>query len=194
MSLVQLKRDYETENAILVTYSSIYKQVIIEEILENGEVVQLATLPSPTAPAIYKLNEHSILLKSGDRVQRFHLLEDDDTAEKQYYFYTVGEQDVEGWRVVDDEVTPIWNFQLKGRERVLKTACAFRGHQISHIPLFDREKVFFKNVDFTNIAVLTALNQTTIGLYIINGRTGKAQYSAFKSYVNNGLPVNLVYD
>lgn len=76
----------------------------------------------------------------------------------------------------------------------MKTASAFRGHQVSHIPLFDREKVFFKNVDFTNIAILSSLNQTTLGLYIINGRTGKVQYSAYKNDVNNALPVNLVYD
>lgn len=101
---------------------------------------------------------------------------------------------MEGWKVQGEQVVPIWNFHLQGSERVLQTASAFRGHQISHIPLFDREKVFFKNVDFTNIAVLSSLNQTTLGLYIINGRTGKVQYSAYKNDVNNALPVNLVYD
>lgn len=76
----------------------------------------------------------------------------------------------------------------------MKIASAFRGDQRSHIPLFDREKVFFKNVDFTNIAVLTNTNYTNIGLYIINGRTGKVQYNSYKNNINNGLPVNLVYD
>lgn len=54
--------------------------------------------------------------------------------------------------------------------------------------------MFFKNVDFTNIAILTNTNQTNLGLYVINGRTGKVQYNAYKANVNNGLPVNLVYD
>jgi hypothetical protein len=122
------------------------------------------------------------------------LVQNDDLVEKEYYFFSAGEQAVEGWKVVGEQVQPIWNFQLEGSEKVIKTATAFRGHQISHIPLFDREKVFYKNVDFTNIAVLTSLNHTTLGLYIINGRTGKVQYSAFKNSVNNALPVNLVYD
>lgn len=101
---------------------------------------------------------------------------------------------MEGWKVVGDRVAKIWNLRVGGGERVLRTASAFRGDQRSHIPLFDREKVFFKNVDFTNIAVLTSVNQTNLGLYVVNGRTGKVQYNAFKGGVNNGLPVNLVYD
>lgn len=49
-------------------------------------------------------------------------------------------------------------------------------------------------MDFTNLAVLTSLNHTTLGLYILNGRTGKVQFTASKHSVNNALPVNLVYD
>jgi hypothetical protein len=60
--------------------------------------------------------------------------------------------------------------------------------------LFDKEKVFFKNVDFTNLAVLTSLNHTNIALYIINGCTGKIQFNQYKNGINAGLPINLVYD
>jgi hypothetical protein len=51
-----LKRDYETENAVLITFSAEKKQVIIEEILENGELVLLTTLDSASAPSVYKLS------------------------------------------------------------------------------------------------------------------------------------------
>lgn len=87
MALVQLKRDYETENAVLVTYSAQHSQAIIEEVLESGEVVQLGVLECPSIPAVFKLNDHSILLRSGERTQRFQLLAEDDSREKEYYFY-----------------------------------------------------------------------------------------------------------
>jgi len=76
----------------------------------------------------------------------------------------------------------------------MKVTSAFRGDQRARIPLFDKEKVFFKNVDFTNIAVLTSLNHTNLALYIINGRTGKIQFNSYKNNVNTLLPTNLVYD
>lgn len=75
----------------------------------------------------------------------------------------------------------------------MKVASAFRGDQTSSIPLFDNEKVFFKNVDFTNLAVLTSYNKA-IQLYIINGRTGKVHFNTFKNFTSLNMPINLVYD
>lgn len=49
-------------------------------------------------------------------------------------------------------------------------------------------------MDFTNIAFVTSLNHTNLALYIVNGRTGKVQFNAYKSNVNMGLPFSLVYD
>lgn len=72
-------------------------------------------------------------------------------------------------------------------------ASAFRGDQTSNIPLFDSSKVFFKNVDFTNLAVLTSYSKA-VALYIINGRTGKIHYNAFKNSTSLNMPINLVYD
>lgn len=130
----------------------------------------------------------------GERVEKFKLFEHDDLIEKEYYFYTTTDREIDGWKVIGSSVSKIWNFNVKGNEKILKVASAFRGDQRSYIPLFDKEKVFFKNVDFTNIAVLTSTNHTNIGLYIVNGRTGKVQFNSYKTNINNGLPVNLVYD
>ena len=87
----------------------------------------------------------------------------------------------------------IWNFQTRNDESIIQVASAFRGDQTSIIPLFDNEKVFFKNVDFTNLAVLTSYSKA-IELYIINGRTGKVHFNTFKNFTSLNMPINLVYD
>jgi hypothetical protein len=48
----------------------------------------LSTLSSNKKPVVYKLNDHSILIKMGLRVEKFKLFEHDDLVEKEYYFYT----------------------------------------------------------------------------------------------------------
>lgn len=71
----------------------------------------------------------------------------------------------------------IWNFNLDEGERVVATASAFRSEQRSHIPLVDNGKVIFKNVDFTNLAVLTSKNATSMSLYVLNGMTGQVHFN-----------------
>lgn len=179
---------------MLVTYSSATSALIIEEITEHGSINQLATFQASEKPTIFKLNDHGLAIKIGERMEKFGLFKQDDLVEKQYYFYTSEAREITGWKVIGTSVVKIWNFHTRGEERILKIASAFRGDQRAHIPLFDREKVFFKNVDFTNIAVLSSLNHTNIALYIINGRTGKVQFNSYKNNVNTGLPLNLIYD
>lgn len=38
----------------------------------------LETKPAAEVPDVYKLNTHSLLLREGESVRRFRLLEDDD--------------------------------------------------------------------------------------------------------------------
>jgi hypothetical protein len=154
----------------------------------------LATFSSPHEPFIYKLNAHNIAIKLGDKIEKFCLFKQDDLAEKQFYFYTQDATSINGWKAVDNSVIKIWNFQTHGSEQIIKIASAFRGEQTAHIPLFDREKVFFKNVDFTNLAVLTSFNKTDVALYIVNGRTGKVHYNSYKNSISLNMPINLVYD
>lgn len=127
-------------------------------------------------------------------MEKFCLFQQDDLAQKQFYFYTQDKNSISGWKAVDNSIVKIWNFQTRGSENIIKVASAFRGDQTSHIPLFDKEKVFFKNVDFTNLAVLTSFNRTDVALYIINGRTGKINYNTFKNSISLNMPINLIYD
>jgi len=54
--------------------------------------------------------------------------------------------------------------------------------------------VIFKNIDFTNLAVLTNKNATSLSLYILNGKTGQVQFNQYKTGLNLNHAVNLVYD
>ena len=56
--------------------------------MSTGEIVLLSTISSNKTPVVYKLNDHSILIKMGERVEKFKLFEHDDLVEKEYYFYT----------------------------------------------------------------------------------------------------------
>ena len=190
-----MQQDYETEVAVLISYSSSRRSIILHRITEQGDMVLLKELPAEAPPLFYKLNSHSLIFVVGEAVQRYSLLpEDEETSQKQFYFYRSTQHEITGWKVVGDVVAKVWSFETGEREKILKVASAFRGDQRSHIPLYDREKVFFKNVDFTNLAVVTSLNHTNMGVYAINGRTGKVQFNSYKNNVNMGLPFSIAYD
>jgi hypothetical protein len=81
---------------------------------------------------------------------------------KIYYFYTVGLTKITGFKQEDNAVVEIWNFYVSSMERIVATASSFNGEDKAHIPLFENDKVIFKNVDFTNLAVLTSKNATNL--------------------------------
>lgn len=73
------------------------------------------------------------------------------------------------------------------------------------MPLVNDKKVVFKNVDFSNLAVLTIEDHKKDGqensksayrlhLYLINGLTGTVLFSEYQLGLNPNLPINLVYD
>ena len=113
---------------------------------------------------------------------------------KHFYFYTEEENRIVGWKQMDSAVVEIWNFNLDQGERIIATASAYKNEQRSHIPLVDNGKVIFKNVDFTNLAILTSKNATSMSLYILNGMTGQVHFNEYRSGLNLNHPVNLAYD
>lgn len=95
---------------------------------------------------------------------------------------------------METEVVEVWNFNLGEGEKVIASASAFHGEQRAHVPLFDNGKVIFKNVDFTNLAILTSRNATSMSLFILNGMTGQVLFNEFRSGLNLNHGVNLAYD
>lgn len=153
----------------------------------------LQTIPSTVLPSIHKLNHESIVINIGDKTIRYRLGES-HAHEKHFYFYTEEESRIVGWKQVDDDVVEIWNFNLDDGEKIVATSTAYRGEQSTHIPLIDNGKVIFKNVDYTNLAVLTSKNATSMSLYILNGMTGQVHFNEYRSGLNLNHAVNLAYD
>ena len=54
--------------ALLVSYSREESQTIIEEITEEGQVKELQRFNSEAVPSIYKLNDHNVIIKFGERI------------------------------------------------------------------------------------------------------------------------------
>lgn len=90
-------------------------------------------------------------------------------------------------------------------ENIIKSTSAYKGQPSANLPLVNDKKVLFKNVDFSNLAVLTLEkyeHQTQEGVktghrlhvYMINGLTGTIQFSQYQTGVNPNLPVSIVYD
>lgn len=50
----------------------------------------------------------------GERVEKFKLFQHDDLIEKEYYFYTTTDKEINGWKVIENSVSKIWNFNVKG--------------------------------------------------------------------------------
>ena len=87
----------------------------------------------------------------------------------------------------------------------MKATSSYSGQPEANLPLVNDKKVLFKNVDFSNLAVLTIEDYKREGsesgkflhrlhLYIINGLTGTVLFSQYQTGLNPNLPINLVYD
>lgn len=48
-----------------------------------------------------------------------------------------------------------WSMEIPSSEKIISTAAAYRGQPEANLPLTNDKKVLFKNVDFSNLAVLT---------------------------------------
>ncbi len=114
--------------------------------------------------------------------------------EKHFYFYTEEESRIVGWKQSGDDVVEMWNFNLDEGEKIIATAAAYKSEQSTHIPLIDNGKVIFKNVDFTNLVILTSKNATSMSLFILNGMTGQVHFNEYRSGLNLNHAVNLAYD
>lgn len=54
--------------------------------------------------------------------------------------------------------------------------------------------MYFKNIDFSNFAVLTRSNNTNLNLYVVNGATGHILFNKYRRNVDFSNWINLAYD
>ena len=96
-----------------------------------------------------------------------------------------------------------WSLKIPESEKLVKSTSVYRGQPEANLPISNDKRVLFKNVDFSNLAILTTQEvpmengkQTyhRLHLYIINGQTGLVQFHEYQSHLNPRLPVNLMFD
>lgn len=78
-------------------------------------------------PTVHKLSDHALAIKSGKSIQRFELVTVEGHNYKQYYFYTVEDSRIVGWKMTGESAKEIWTFYVGKDERIIATASAFRG-------------------------------------------------------------------
>jgi hypothetical protein len=76
-------------------------------------------------------------------------------SEKEYGFYHIDNHTVNGYQIVNQAVEKTWKLEIPESEKVVATTPVYRGQAQSHLPLVNDKKVLFKNVDFSNLAILT---------------------------------------
>ena len=123
---------------------------------------------------------------------------------KDYHFYEIEGNKVYGWKNIGNQLVKTWTLEIPDTEKFLKSTQVYRGQPEANLPISNDKRVLFKNVDFSNIAILTtetllmehSENKTyeRVHLYLINGVTGNLLFHKFQSYLNPNLPINLVYD
>lgn len=125
VALIDLRKDYELEAAVLVTYDNSAKELVLEEIKEDGTIESLDRISCPILPAIHKLNHESLVISFGDKTMKYRLGAS-HAHEKHFYFYTEEANRIVGWKQMDTSVVEIWNFNLDEGERIVATASAYK--------------------------------------------------------------------
>lgn len=110
---------------------------------------------------------------------------------------------VVGWKNINNQLVKTWSLKIPESEKLVKSTSVYRGQPEANLPISNDKRVLFKNVDFSNLAILTTQEvpmengkQTyhRLHLYIINGQTGLVQFHEYQSHLNPRLPVNLMFD
>lgn len=56
---------------------------------------------------------------------------------------------------MNENLIQTWSMEIPQTEIIINTTAAYRGQPEANLPLNNDKKVLFKNVDFSNLAVLT---------------------------------------
>lgn len=126
ISFIKLQKDYETEAAIRISFNNKKKIINLEQIHENGVITHLRSYESEIEPTIHKLNDHSIALKIGNIIEKYDYVES-HSLQKHYYFYSIEDLKITGWKTEGQGVVETWNFFLPAGYRIAGSAAAFRG-------------------------------------------------------------------
>ena len=96
-------------------------------------------------------------------------------------------------------LTPTWTFILPSNQKLLKVSSSYNGETKSLLPIPNDKRVIFKNVDFSNLAILSIYEQENaksdkLHLFLVNGLTGNVEFSEYQTDIAASLPIDMVYD
>lgn len=127
----------------------------LTQIHEDGSTTQLKAFLTEKQPTVHKISAHSVIIKSGDKIERYDINSQIIGSQKIYGFYEINNERVIGWQIMGDEVRQTWNLEIPRNQKLISTSAVYKGQPQSHLPLINDKRVLFKNVDFTNLAILT---------------------------------------
>lgn len=183
-----------------------YQQTVVIE-GKNGDLETLSK-------GIKKAKNQNIHLSEEEKVSynfKENLLESDRDLTN-FNFYKLWEKSLKGYSYIDEKFQEVWNVSFDKEEQVLDYSHHLKGHTnyyekayagfFIHVP--EENKVIYKIVDSSNIAILTkfpskmpedrANNIVNLNVYVVNTRSGRLLQQFTQSGVNANHNIAQTYD
>lgn len=183
----------ELQRVLVVQYN--HPELTITEINRTqGDYQLLKTYQLTARPEVQQVNDNTLQILTDNSSLYFELHDELSGSRKELLFYRLDANRLYGESVQENQRKVIWQLNLPSNEEVVAIQSSFTGDQSFKVPLFDDKKVYFKNIDFTNFAVLTRSNNTNLNLYIVNGANGHILFNKYRRNVEFSNSINLAYD
>jgi len=183
-----------------------YQQTVVVE----GKVGDMETL----AKGKKTEKNQQIQLSEEEKVEynfKENILES-ERGQSNFNFYKLYNESLRGYSYFDNKFQEVWNVSFDKDEEVLDYSYHLKGHDsyyekayagfYIHIP--EENKVIYKIVDSSNIAVLTKFpsknpadrdnNIVNLNLYVVNTRSGRLLQQFTQSGVNANHDIAMTYD
>jgi hypothetical protein len=151
---------------------------------------------------VLQVNENTLKIISGNSSTLFEVHNEMAKPQRDFLFYRIDGQRIYGETLEgSNERRVLWEIQIPAGEEIVSIKSSFRNDQLSRLPLYDDKKVYFKNIDFTNFAIVTKSQNTSklfidsaLNLCIVNAGNGHILFNKFRKNIDFGNYVNLAYD
>lgn len=150
----------ELQRVLVVQYN--HPELTITEVNRTqGDYQLLKTYQLTARPEVQQVNDNTLQILTDNSSLYFELHDELSGSRKELLFYRLDANRLYGESVQENQRKVIWQLNLPSNEEVVAIQSSFTGDQSFKVPLFDDKKVYFKNIDFTNFAVLTRSNNTS---------------------------------
>ena len=139
----------------------------------------MSTIEVESEPTVLKLSAHSLAIKASNQLRQFDINEKLVGSPLDYSFYEVEGSKIIGWKMSGSSLAQTWTFTLPSDHQLLQVSSAYNGESQSLLPIANDRRVILKNVDFSNLAVLSLQEGKVakLHLFLLNGRTGHVEFN-----------------